>query len=119
MVYSVGMSNLIKKTDNRGGLLRMVIYIIVILLILSYFGLNIRAIVNSPTGQDNFTYVQQLMVDTWNGYLKKPVLYLWNDIFLDLIWNPAIDNLQKIKDGDPTNIQMSTPTLTPPRQIPN
>lgn len=108
-----------RREGNRGGILRLVIYIIIILLILSYFGLNIRAIVNSPTGQDNFTYVQQLMIDAWNGYLKKPVLYLWDDIFLDLIWEPAIENLQKMKDGQPTDIQTATPTLTPPRQIPN
>lgn len=114
------MNNLIKKRNmNRGGLIRLIIYIIIILLIISYFGLNIRTIVNSPAGQENFTYVQEIMINVWNGYLKKPVLYLWNDIFLKLIWEPAIENLTKIKNGEPDNLQSSAPKLSSPTPIPN
>ena len=97
----------------------MVIFIIVILLILSYFGLNIRAIVNSPAGQENFSYVQEIMINVWNNYLKKPVMYLWKDIFLDLIWNPAINNLTKIRDGEPDSLRSSAPTIPNPQPIPN
>ncbi len=114
------MHNLIKKRNaSRGGLLRTVIFIIIVLLILSYFGLNVRAIVNSPAGQENFTYVQEVMINLWDGYLKKPVLYLWNDIFLKLIWNPAIENLTKIKDGQPDSLQSNAPTVPSPQPIPN
>ncbi len=115
------MNTLIQKRNtNRGGLIRLIIYIVIILLIISYFGLNIRTIVNSPAGQENFTYVQGIMITVWNGYLKKPVLYLWNDIFLKLIWEPAIENLTKIKDGSSDSLlSSSTPQLSPPRLIPN
>ena len=114
------MNSLIKKrNDNRGGLVRLVIYIVIVLLIISYFGLNIRAIVNSPAGQENFTYVQELMINVWNGYLKKPVLYLWNDIFLKLIWEPAIENLTKIKNGEPDTIRTNAPTIPQSAPIPN
>jgi hypothetical protein len=114
------MYNLIKKRSlSRGGLLRTVIFIIIVLLVLSYFGLNIRAIVNSPTGQENFTYAQEIMINVWQNYLKKPVLYLWNDIFLKLIWNPAIENLTKIKDGQPDSLRSSAPTVPTPQAIPN
>ncbi len=114
------MYNLIKKRNaSRGGLLRTVIFIIIILLVLSYFGLNIRAIVNSPAGQENFTYVQEIMINVWQNYLKKPVIYLWNDIFLKLIWEPAIENLTKIKNGQPDSLTSSAPTVPNPHPIPN
>lgn len=113
------MISLIKKRNaSRGGLLRTVLFIIIILLVLSYFGFNIRAIVNSPAGQENFTYAQELMIDAWNGYLKKPVTYLWKDIFIELIWNPAIDNLKKIRDGQPDNLQSASPKIEAPKAIP-
>jgi hypothetical protein len=114
------MYNLIKKRNaSRGGLLRTIIFIIIALLVLSYFGLNIRAIVNSPAGHENFTYVQEIMINVWNNYLKGPATYLWNDIFLKLIWNPAIENLTKIKDGQPDSLQSSAPTVPNPKPIPN
>lgn len=114
------MYKLIKKRNsNRGGLLRAVVFIIIVLLILSYFGLNIRTIVNSPAGQENFTYVQEVMINVWNNYLKGPATYLWKDIFLNLIWNPAIENLTKIKDGQPNSIMTAAsstiPTIPTPR----
>lgn len=91
--------------------------IVIALLILSYFGLNIRAIVNSPAGQENFSYAQELMIKAWDGYLKKPVIYLWKDIFLDLIWNPAVENLTKIKDGEPDDLQSSAPEIPEPDKV--
>ena len=107
------MNSLLKKrNDNRGGILRTIILIVVVLLVMSYFGLNIRAIVNSPAGQENFSYVQELMIKAWDGYLEKPVTYLWKDIFLDLIWNPAVENLTHIKNGEANEIQSSAPKVT-------
>lgn len=113
------MNNYIKKHSNERGFIRTIIIIVIALLILSYFGLNIRDIVNSPAGKDNFTYTQEVMIKVWNNYLKKPVTYLWNDIFLDLIWEPAIENLKKLRDGEPHDIQADAPTIPQPQMIPN
>lgn len=99
--------------------MRTIIFIIIVLLVLSYFGLNIRAIVNSPTGQENFSYAQELMIKVWDNYLEKPVTYLWKDIFLDLIWDPAIENLTKIRDGEPDSLRSNAPTVPAPQTIPN
>ncbi len=107
----------LKKSESSRGFIRTIIIIVIALLILSYFGFNIRAIVNSPAGQDNFTYTQEVILNVWNGYLKRPATYLWNDIFLDLIWNSAIDNLNKIKDGQPDSIASSASTTLPMPQL--
>jgi len=102
---------------NR-GFIRTIIIIVIALLILSYFGLNIRAIVNSPAGHDNFTYVQEVMYNIWTNYLKGPVTYIWH-IFIDLIWNPAIENLTEMKNGGQGDIIRSAPKLSGFTQVPN
>ncbi len=81
------------RTPTNRGLVKMIIVIVIALLILSYFGFNLRNIANSPTTQDNFSYVWGLIVHVWNDYLKTPAVFIWN-IFINYIWNPAINNLQ-------------------------
>jgi len=92
-----------RPTGER-GLIKWIILIVVALLILSYFGFNLRNLVNAPTTQDNFGYVASTTVTVWNSYLAKPAGYLWNDIFINLIWDPALQNLENMKEGKPTNI---------------
>ena len=100
-------------------MLNLVFWVFIFVLGLSFFGISLEAIVNSPAGQENFSYVQEIMINVWNNYLKKPVMYLWKDIFLDLIWNPAINNLTKIRDGEPDSLRSSAPTIPNPQPIPN
>lgn len=109
----------ISKKYYQQGLIRTIILIVIALLVLSYFGLNIRSIINSPAGKDNFSFTQELMINTWNNYLKKPTTYLWNDIFLNLIWNPAIENLTKIKNGEPDSLRSSAPTIPTTQHVSN
>jgi len=85
---------MITPTPTNKGLIKMIIVIVVALLILSYFGFNLRSLADSPTTQENFHYAINFIVDIWNNYLKTPVMYLWNDIFIKLIWTPALNVLQ-------------------------
>jgi len=45
---------------------RLIFLILVFLLALSFFGISIQAIVNSPAGQANFSYVANLLSDLWH-----------------------------------------------------
>lgn len=83
-----------KKISGQKGIVRTIIMIVIALLILSYFGFNLRSIANSPTSKSNFGYVKEVIVNIWTKYLKGPVVYLWKEIFLDLIWNPALNNIK-------------------------
>jgi hypothetical protein len=107
-----------KTIPTNRGFIRTIIIIVIALLILSYFGLNIRDIVNSPAGRDNFSYTQEVMIKIWDNYLEKPVTYLWNDIFIELIWNPAIEALEEMRDGEPHPLQSSGPKMPTPQEIP-
>ena len=101
------------------GIIKWIIIIVVALLILSYYGFSLRTLVEAPVTQDNFHYVATSTVSVWDKYLKQPATYLWNDIFINLIWDPAIVNLTAIKNGQPTNIASSSPQLPPIPPIPN
>jgi len=93
------------------GLIKMILIIIAALLIISYFGINLRDLVNAPTTQDNITYVATTTVTVWDSYLKVPATYLWQNIFLDLIWNPSMHNLIEARNGQTLDIASSTPIV--------
>lgn len=46
-------------------MIRFVILIIILILALSYFGISIRDIAESPTGEDNLSYVWSYVKDGW------------------------------------------------------
>ena len=85
--------------QTNQGIIGTLVTVIIALLVLSFFGVSLRGVVESPTGQSNFGYVKELTVNLWNNYLAKPARYLYNDVFLDLTWNPFIQALRDIKSG--------------------
>ena len=83
----------------------------VLLLVLSYFRINIRSVVESPEAQDNINYVGGGTRNLWNDYLKKPASYLWNDVFVNIFWQSFINNMERIRDGQPTDYETVAPVV--------
>lgn len=48
-------------------MVKALLLIIIALVILGYFGYNLRDIVNSPSVRDNVVYVWELVVKLWNA----------------------------------------------------
>ncbi|MHB1163071.1 MAG: hypothetical protein ACYCZZ_00860 [Minisyncoccota bacterium] len=46
-------------------MLKLIFWILVLILALSFFGISLQAIVNSPAGQENFTYIFNLLSKLW------------------------------------------------------
>ena len=88
------MENSKKLMANR-GLVKMIILIIAILLLLAYLGFNLRSIVNSPTFVDNWEFLKTLCVKIWDNYLRVPVIFAWDKVFIPYVWNPIVSNLTK------------------------
>lgn len=84
---------------------------VIIIFALSYFGISIRAVVESPQAQENFEYVEGGTRSLWNDYLKKPATYLWNDVFIDIFWASFISNMERIRDGESTDYENAAPVL--------
>lgn len=47
-------------------MVHLIIWVIVALLALSFFGISLRSIVESPASQDNFSYLMILLSHGWN-----------------------------------------------------
>jgi len=88
-------------------MLRLIIFIIIVIAVLSYFNFNIRNFFESDVVRNNFGYIWNFVKYVWNNFLARPAKYLWNDVFIDLIWNSFIENLQRFKQGQ-------GPTFEPP-----
>jgi hypothetical protein len=46
---------------------KLIILIVAALLVLSFFGISLRTLVLSPTAQDNFAFVWQLIKEGWTA----------------------------------------------------
>ena len=102
---------------TKKGIVKTIILIVIALLILSYYGFDLRKTVESPTTQSNFSYATNFVVSIWHSYLEKPVMYLWNDIFLKLIWSSAVKNLENISNDKPMELQQQVPALPVPSGV--
>ena len=77
-------------------MIKWIIIFIILILVLSYFGVNIQSVVNSPTGQSNVSYVWSGVTYVWNNYLSVPFNYLWRTVGTTL-WNAFTQGIQNIK----------------------
>lgn len=106
-----------KKFNNkqRGvSILGFIILIGIVVFVLSYFNVSIKSVVESPTGQENINYIRGGTRNLWTTYLAEPADYLWNDVFLDIFWEGFIQNMKRIRDGIPTNIEDASPQVNLP-----
>ena len=103
------MKKALQKEHN--GFIKLIVLFVILILIISYFGIDLRAIVESPETQGNLGYVWGLVVTVWHGYLERPILYFWNNIFVDLLWESFVSNLERIKDGAPHDFILNAPSV--------
>lgn len=98
------------KNKNKGiSILGILLIGVIVVLVLSYFKVSIKSVVESPTGQENIEYVKGGTKSLWEAYLKEPATYLWNKVFVDIFWAAFIDNMERIRDGKPTDYEISSP----------
>ena len=76
-----------KSFQTNRGLVRTLVVILIALLLLSYFGLNIRSIVDSETIQENWAFVRELAVNVWSNHMKPALFYLYSAIFPEVSLN--------------------------------
>jgi hypothetical protein len=100
------------KTNSGLSILGFVFLGLIIILVLSYFKISVRTVVESPEAQDNLNYVGGGTVSLWEKYFKGPATYLWNDIWLELFWRPFVDNMKKLSNGEPSDIEQEVPTVS-------
>ncbi len=98
---------------QKKGFIKLIIIIVIGLIVLGYFGFDIKKIIDSPTVSKNLTYTKDLVVGVYQKYLARPIDYLWNKFFLNLLWSGFIDNLERIKNNKPSDIYKYAPRALP------
>jgi len=101
--------------NQQGGFVKFIILIIIAIIVFSYFGFDIKGVVESPRTQENLSYVWSFVLSIWTNYLSEPILYFWNSIFIDILWESFVSNMERLKEGQPTDLELLTPdvNLTP------
>lgn len=107
--------------NNNGGFIKLIIFIIIGLLVISYLGVDLRSTVESQKSKDNFSYVWGYTKAFWNNYLDKPASWLWQNIIIDIVWNkvvkPGIESVKNDKFLDlKSNGQGQSENTLPPNQ---
>lgn len=67
------------QKGNR-GFIKSVFLIVVGLIVLGFFGYNLKEVIDSPTVNKNLVYVWSLVVAVWNTCIVEPSVWLWQKI---------------------------------------
>ena len=102
------------RNRESGFIIKLILIIISLVLIFSFFGVDIKSVAESPQTQKNIAYVVGIGKSVWDKYLSKPILYFWQNIFIDLLWESFVSNMERIKRGEPTDLQLMAPFVPIP-----
>jgi len=95
------------KTKKKGGISLIGILVLgfILILVLSYYKISIKSVIESPEAQSNIQYVGGKSRNLWDDYLKKPANYFWNKVVVDLLWKSFSNNMERIRDGKSTDLE--------------
>ncbi len=85
-------------------MVKYIILALVAIIVLSFFGYDLRAIVEAPQTQSNLHYAYGGVETVWN-YVKGPIVYLYQKIFIGILWQAFLHNLGRIDAGAPTELE--------------
>jgi len=80
---------------QKRGFIKLLISIVIALIILSYFGFDLRSVIESPQTQANLDYFWSILLNIWNNYIWKALVYLWENIILGIVWKILAPILNK------------------------
>ena len=103
------------KNQQGISIIGILVLAFILIFVLSYFNISIKAVVESPTGQENIGYVAGGTKSLWTAYLAEPASYLWNDIWIDIFWKGFISNMERIRDGKSTDFDKAGDALKLPQ----
>ena len=102
---------MIKNTQKGISLLGILVLGFILILVLGYFNVSVEEVVESPQAQENLNYVKGETRTLWERYLKDPVTYLWKDVWVDIFWQGFLNNMERIRDGLPTDFDKAANNL--------
>jgi len=84
----------------QSGLIQWIVLIIIVILVLSYFGFDLRGLISDEGTEDNFSVVWEYLTLIWERWLETPAKWIWENI-ISFIWNDLfLENLEKLQGGE-------------------
>lgn len=74
-----------KKIKTQRGFFKIIFLVIIGILILGYFNIDVRSYVESPQAQEIISRSKDTANYLWEGFLKKPALYIYQEVFLNIV----------------------------------
>ena len=71
--------------QKQRGFFKIIFLIIIGILVLGYFNIDVRGYIESPQIQEIISRSKAIADYLWEGFLKKPALYLYQEVFLNLV----------------------------------
>lgn len=97
------------KNSKKGSIKWILIIIVAFFLASYYLDFNVKEVVEDEQTQDNIEYVTKNTKSAYNNYAKDAVSYVWNDIFIELIWKSFISNMERLKEGRELDFELAAP----------
>lgn len=94
---------------NQGFILKAVVIVIAVILLLSFFNINIKSTVDKPIFKQNIEFVTNGVVHVWNTYIKPYVTLLWNNALVTFIYDSFTSNMKRSLNGEKTDFQINAP----------
>ncbi len=85
-------------------MIKYIILALIVVIVLSYFGYDLKAIVDAPVTQSNLGYVWSGVSWGWDQ-VKGPVTYIYNNVIIGILWQAFVSNLGRINADAPTELQ--------------
>ncbi len=70
--------------NRQTGFIKAILIIVIALIVLGFFGYNLREIMDSPTVRDNLVFMWELVVKIWHNFILVPILWVWDK--LSALW---------------------------------
>lgn len=67
------------------GFIKWILLIIVALIVLGYYGFDVKKAIDAPTTQSNLNWFKETCIWIWNYILRIPATFLWENVLLPLI----------------------------------
>ena len=73
---------------NRGFITEIILVLIVVIILISLFGVDLKSILESEALRQNAGYVWEKTVLVWNSYVMPGTLFVWNKVLNPYLWEP-------------------------------
>ncbi len=97
-MYSKSMNERREKNETSRGFIKIILLIVIGLILLGYFGVNLKDVLASPVVKENLSYAWNLAKELWAHWLRAPVVWVW-DHLLKFLWDMFWNGVGDLKNG--------------------